>query len=128
VQLTDPVSKWLPAFKDLKVSTPGGDVAAQRQMTVQDLLRHTAGLAYGELTQNTAVKDALAKAGLYKPGVIDFDIRDMTGAEQIERLAKIPLIYQPGTTWEYSLPSDTLGRGVEAAAGQRPRRCMSEAR
>src|SRR5262245_61231067 len=51
LQLTDPVSKWLPAFKDVKVSTPGGDVAAQRPMTVQDLLRHTAGLAYGELTQ-----------------------------------------------------------------------------
>ena len=99
LQLTDPVSKWLPAFKDVKVSTQGGDVAAQRPMTVQDLLRHTAGLAYGELTQNPAVKEALAQAGLYKPGVIDFDIRDMTGAEQVERLARIPLIYHPGTTW-----------------------------
>ena len=126
LQLTDPVSKWLPAFKDVKVSTPGGDVAAQRPMTVQDLLRHTAGLAYGELTQNTAVKEALAQAGLYKPGVIDFDIRDMTGAEQVERLAKIPLIYQPGTTWEYSLASDVLGRVVEAASGKRLGDFMSE--
>jgi len=126
LQLTDPVSKWLPAFKDVKVSTPGGDVAAQRPMTVQDLLRHTAGLAYGELTQNAAVKDALAQAGLYKPGVIDFDIRDMTGAEQVERLAKIPLIHQPGTTWEYSLASDVLGRVVEAASGKRLGDFMSE--
>jgi len=126
LQLTDPVGKWLPAFKDVKVSTPGGDVAAQRPMTVQDLLRHTAGLAYGELTQNTAVKDALAQAGLYKPGVIDFDVRDMTGAEQVERLAKIPLIYQPGTTWEYSLASDVLGRVVEAASGKRLGDFMSE--
>ena len=62
--LTDPVSKWLPAFKDVKVWTASGDIAAERAMTVQDLLRHTAGLAYGELTQNGVVKDALAKAGL----------------------------------------------------------------
>ena len=88
-------------------------------MTVQDLLRHTAGLPYGELTQNAAVKDALAKAGLFKPGVIEFDVRDMTGAEQVERLARIPLLYQPGTTWEYSLATDVLGRVVEAASGKR---------
>ena len=126
LQLTDPVSKWLPAFKDMKVSTTGGEVPAQRAMTVQDLLRHTAGLAYGELTQNAAVKDALAQAGLYKPGVIDFDIRDLTGAEEVERLAKIPLIHQPGTTWEYSLASDLLGRVVEAASGKRLGDFMSE--
>jgi CubicO group peptidase (beta-lactamase class C family) len=119
LQLTDPVARWLPAFKDVKVWTDAGEVAAQRAMTVHDLLRHTAGLPYGELTQNAAVKDALAKAGLFKPGVIDFDIRDLTGAEQVERLAKIPLLHQPGTTWEYSLASDVLGRVVEAASGQR---------
>jgi CubicO group peptidase (beta-lactamase class C family) len=126
VQLTDPVFKWLPAFKDVKVSTSSGDVAAQRPMTVQDLLRHTAGLPYGELTQNVAVKDALALAGLFKPGVIDFDVRDMTGAEQVERLAKIPLIHQPGTTWEYSLATDVLGRVVEAASGKRLGDFLSE--
>jgi CubicO group peptidase (beta-lactamase class C family) len=126
LQLTDPVAKWLPAFKDVKVSTSSGDVAAQRPMTVQDLLRHTAGLPYGELTQNAAVKDALTQAGLFKPGVIEFDIRDMTGAEQVERLARIPLLYQPGTTWEYGLATDVLGRVVEAASGQRLGDFMSE--
>jgi CubicO group peptidase (beta-lactamase class C family) len=119
LQLMDPVSRWLPAFKDVKVWSEGGEVATQRPMTVQDLLRHTAGLPYGELTQNVAVKDALAQAGLFKPGVIEFDVRDMTGAEQVDRLAKIPLLYQPGTTWEYSLASDVLGRVVEAASGKR---------
>jgi CubicO group peptidase (beta-lactamase class C family) len=119
LQLGDPVSKWLPAFRDVNVSTPAGDVAPTRAMTVQDLLRHTAGLPYGELTQNAAVKDALTKAGLYKPGVIDFDVRDLTPAEEVERLAKIPLIHQPGTTWEYSLATDVLGRVIEAASGQR---------
>lgn len=126
LELTDPVAKWLPAFKDVKVSTSSGDVAAQRPMTVQDLLRHTAGLPYGELTQNAAVKDALAQAGLFKPGVIDFDVRDMTGAEQVERLARIPLIHQPGTTWEYSLATDVLGRVVEAASGKRLGDFMSD--
>jgi CubicO group peptidase (beta-lactamase class C family) len=119
LQLMDPVAKSLPAFKDVKVSTSGGDVPAQRPMTAQDLLRHTAGLPYGELTQNAAVKEALAKAGLFKPGVIEFDVRDMTGAEEVERLAKVPLIHQPGTTWEYSLATDVLGRVVEAASGKR---------
>jgi CubicO group peptidase (beta-lactamase class C family) len=126
LQLMDPVARWLPAFKDVKVSTEGGDVAAQRPMTVQDLLRHTAGLSYGELTQNAAVKDALAKAGLFKPGVIEFDVRDMTGAEEVERLARIPLIHQPGTTWEYSLATDVLGRVVEAASGKRLGDFLSE--
>src|SRR6185295_5788041 len=124
--LIDPVSEWLPAFKDVKVSTASGEVAAERPMTVQDLLRHTAGLPYGELTQNAAVKDALAKAGLFKPGVIEFDARDMTGAEQVERLSKIPLLYQPGSTWEYSLASDLLGRVIEAASSKRLADFLSE--
>jgi CubicO group peptidase (beta-lactamase class C family) len=126
LQLVDPVSKWLPPFKDAKVLTTAGEVTPERPMTVQDLLRHTAGLPYGELTQNAAVKDALAKAGLFKPGVIDFDVRDMTGAEQVERLARIPLLYQLGTTWEYSLASDVLGRVVEAASGKRLGDFLSE--
>jgi CubicO group peptidase (beta-lactamase class C family) len=119
VQLTDPVSKFLPAFKEVKVSIGAAEVPAERQMTVQDLLRHSAGLAYGELTTNTAVRAMLAKAGLAKPGVRDYDSRDMTGTEQVERLSKIPLVHQPGTTWEYSLASDVLGRVVEAASGKR---------
>ena len=124
--LSDPVSKWLPAFKDVKVWTANGEVAAERAMTVQDLLPHTAGLPYGELTQNATVKDALAKAGLFKPGVIEFDARDMTPAEEVERLAKIPLLYQPGTVWEYSLASDLLGRVIEAASGKRLADFLSE--
>src|SRR5262245_60711411 len=58
--LTDSVSKWLPAFQQVKVVGASGEVPAQRAMTVQDLLRHTAGLPYGELTQNASIKDALA--------------------------------------------------------------------
>jgi CubicO group peptidase (beta-lactamase class C family) len=129
LQLTDPVSKFLPAFKGQRVSVARADaefaritytnVAADREMTVQDLLRHTSGLAYGEITQNTPVKDAYAKAGVYLPGVRDYDSRDMTGAEQAERVGAAPLAHQPGTVWEYSLSSDILGRVVEAASGKR---------
>jgi CubicO group peptidase (beta-lactamase class C family) len=128
IQLTDPVSKYLPAFKSMTVSVAKADaefakitygqVPAEREMTVQDLLRHSAGLAYGEITQNAPVKEALGKAGLYKTA-IDFDVRDLTPAEQVERLSKVPLAHQPGTVWDYSLASDLLGRVVEAAAGER---------
>lgn len=129
LQLNDPVSKHLPAFKNMQVSVAKADaefarytyatVSADREMTVYDLLRHTAGLAYGELTANPSVKEAHVKAGLYQANVRDFDSRDMTPAEQVERLAKIPLIHQPGTIWDYSLASDLLGRVVEAVSGKR---------
>lgn len=130
------MAKFYPEFAKMQVSVPvkndGGQVVswdlapAARPMTVQDLLRHTAGLAYGELTNNAPVKEALQKSGLVKPNVIDFDSRDMTPAEQVERLAKIPLIHQPGTFWEYSLASDMLGRVVEAASGKRLGEFMEE--
>ncbi|MBC7703564.1 MAG: beta-lactamase family protein [Rhodoferax sp.] len=118
LQLSDPVAKHLPAFKDLKAYTATGTEPA-RPMTVQDLLRHTSGLGYGEISDNAAFKAALTQAGLYKPGNIDFDARDMSPAEQVSRLAAVPLLRQPGTAWEYSLSTDVLGRVIEAASGQR---------
>ena len=129
LQLNDPVSKHLPAMKNMQVSVAKADaefakysystVSADREMTVYDLLRHTAGLAYGELTANPAVKEAHIKAGLYLQNVRDFDAREMTPTEQVERMSKIPLIHQPGTIWDYSLASDLLGRVVEAVSGKR---------
>ena len=125
LQLTDPVSRWLPEFATMRVSvaTKGSDgktsydmVPAQRPILVQDLLRHTSGLAYGEITQNQPVRDAYAAAGVFKPGRIEYDSRDMTPAEQVASVARAPLIHQPGTVWEYSLASDILGRVVEAAS------------
>ena len=127
LQLADPVSKFLPEFAQLQVSQAKVDpygkvthvlVSAERPMAVHDLLRHTAGLAYGEITGNAAVKEAYTKAGLFKPD-LDYDTRDLTPAEQIERLGKAPLVHQPGTAWEYSLAIDVLGRVVEKASGMR---------
>jgi CubicO group peptidase (beta-lactamase class C family) len=127
VQLTDPVGKYLPGWDKLQVSVAGKDasgntsysmVPADRPMTVQDLLRHTSGLAYGEITQNAPVKEGLEKAGVYRKD-LDYEARGVTPAEQVERMAAVPLSLQPGTTWQYSLSVDALGRVVEAASGQR---------
>src|SRR6266852_5307751 len=128
IQLTDPVSKFLPAFKDMQVSvaTTGADgkttyanVPAAKPIIVQDLLRHSSGLAYAEITKNEPVKAAYVEAKFSQPGVHEYDSRGMTPAEQVARIAKAPLIHQPGTTWEYSMAVDILGRVVEAASGKR---------
>jgi CubicO group peptidase (beta-lactamase class C family) len=119
IQLTDPISKFLPAFKDMQVSvaTAGADgkttytnVPAARPIIVQDLLRHSAGLAYAEITKNEPVKAAYVEAKFSQPGIHEYDSRGMTPAEQVERIAKAPLIHQPGTMWEYKVHQSTRGR------------------
>ena len=87
-------------------------------MTVQDLLRHTSGLAYGEITQNAPVKDGLERIGVFRKDM-DYEARNVAPAEEIERMATVPLAFQPGTTWNYSLSVDMLGRVVERASGKR---------
>ena len=128
MELTDPISKFLPAFKDMQVAemTSNADgkpsysiVPANKPITIQDLLRHTAGFAYGEITKNEPVRQAYIEAKFYTPGEAEYDHRKMTPEEQVERMAKIPLIHQPGSTFEYSMAVDILGRAVEAASGQR---------
>src|SRR5262249_37111448 len=126
LQLTDPVGKFLPGFDKMQVSvankSPEGTtystVPAERAMTVQDLLRHTSGLAYGEITQNAPVKEGLERAGLYRKD-IDYEARGATPKEEVAGLASVPLAFQPGTTWNYSVSVDMLGRVVEAASGKR---------
>src|SRR3984893_2238101 len=130
IELTDPVSKFLPAFKAQQVSVARTDaefarvtyasVPADREATVQDLLRHTSGLVYCE-TLNTPVKDAYAKAGFCpKSGVLSgSNERNVAPDEQIDHLAKAPLAHQPGTVWEYGLSVDLLGRVIEAVSGKR---------
>src|SRR5438094_190655 len=131
LQLTDPVGKFLPGFDKMQVSvaTKSAEgqaynmVPAERAMTVQDLLRHTSGLAYGEITQNAPVKDGLERVGAYRKD-LDYEARGLTPKEEVERLATVPLASQPGTTWNYSLSVDVLGRVVEAtSATSLPRRC-----
>ena len=137
IQLTDPVSKFLPAFKGQQVSVARTDaefarvtyasVPADREMTVQDLLRHTSGLVYCG-TANTPVKDAYTKAGFCpKSGVLSgSNERNVKPDDQIDGLAKAPLAHQPGTVWEYGLSVDLLGRVIEAVSGQRLSKFLDE--
>ena len=118
--LTDPVSKFLPQLAHLQVAVEKKDpstgqttvelVPAQREITIQDLLRHTSGFTYGARTTNAAVKEAYARAGV--------DSRDLSNAELVDRLATVPLAHQPGAAWEYSRSVDVLGRLVEVISGK----------
>ena len=83
---------------------------AQREITIQDLLRHTSGFTYGARTTNAAAKEAYARAGV--------DARDLSNAELVDRLATVPLVHQPGAAWEYSRSVDVLGRVVEVISGK----------
>jgi CubicO group peptidase (beta-lactamase class C family) len=112
--LADPVAKYLPEFKDVKVGEEKPDksldlVAARRPMTIQDLMRHTSGLTYGFFGES-AVKAAYQAANLNEG--------DPSTAEFVARLATLPLAYQPGTTWDYSQATDVLGRVIEVVAGK----------
>lgn len=129
LQLTDTVARHLRAFdRPMVVSEARLDplynavsyvqVPAARQMTVQDLLRHTSGLAYGELTQNAQIRAVYARDGLVRT-TDPFDTRQLTPEQFTDAVAGAPLAKHPGTTWEYSLSSDVLGRVVEAVSGQR---------
>ena len=102
--VSDPVSKYLPALANRTVGVDRA--AAAREMTIQDLLRHTSGLTYAN-RGDTPVHKAYPASG-----------REMTGTEFIERLAQAPLLYQPGTTWEYGFSTDVLGRVVEVITGK----------
>ena len=84
-------------------------VAPTKPMTIQDLMRHTAGLTYGFFGEGV-VKKAYVDAHLFSG---DFD-----NATFVDRLAKLPLAYQPGTIWDYSHSIDVLGRLVEVVSGQ----------
>ena len=113
--LSDPISKFLPQLTNLKVAVERKDgagfdlVPVAREITIQDLLRHTSGFAYGSRTRNALVKERYAKEGV--------DSRDLTNAELVDRLARVPLAHQPGASWEYSRSTDVLGRLVEVIAG-----------
>jgi CubicO group peptidase (beta-lactamase class C family) len=118
IQLADPVSRHLPELKGLQVGVEKRDasgttslelVPAQREMTVQDLLRHTSGFTYG-IFGKSLVKDEYNKAGLFNP--------EQSSAELVTKLSKLPLAFQPGTIWDYSMSTDVLGALIERASGQ----------
>jgi CubicO group peptidase (beta-lactamase class C family) len=111
--LTDPVSKFIPAFKSVTVLEDGKPVAARRAITIRDLLTHRSGITYGFLN------GAAVGGGYRKDGVVDgLTTTTLTLEENINKLAAQPLISQPGAAFNYSLSTDVLGRVVEVASGQ----------
>jgi CubicO group peptidase (beta-lactamase class C family) len=111
VLLADPVSKYLPPLAELKVAEPGGSVRAPKQLpTIQDLLRHTSGLTYRD--RGTTPAHALY------PGSSVWAAERMPKEEAIAALAKSPLLFDPGSNWEYGFSTDVLGFVVEAVTGK----------
>jgi CubicO group peptidase (beta-lactamase class C family) len=116
--LSDPVSRWLPELGKREVAVEQRDPASgelrvqtapsPREMTVQDLLRHTSGLTYG-FFGDSWVDHRYLELGVFS--------RDRTLADTIAKLAGIPLKHPPGTRWEYSVSIDVLGRLVEVVSG-----------
>jgi CubicO group peptidase (beta-lactamase class C family) len=117
-QLTDPVSQFIPSFADMRVYTGGSDmrpvtVPAAEPVRIWHLMTHTAGLTYGFHRVHPA--DAMHRAAGF-----DIGIRPGITLEQAcDIWADIPLLFQPGAEWNYSVATDVLGRVVEVASGQR---------
>src|ERR1700732_562732 len=110
--LSDPIGKYLPELKDRKVAVVRGAeielVDAERPITIQDLLRHTSGLTY-EFRGSGPVHKMYMAERIYS--------RNQSNADQVAALAKLPLLHQPGTKWEYSRSTDVLGRLIEVLSG-----------
>jgi CubicO group peptidase (beta-lactamase class C family) len=115
--LNDPIGNYLPELKDMKVATPKGIEPAHRQPTLQDMLRHTAGVSYGNRGDTPLHK-------LYESKLKS--AANQSGAEFLQELGKLPLHYQPGTEWEYSHGLDVAGLAVEAVTRKRLGEFMHE--
>ena len=117
--LNHPVGDYIPELAKLEVGTVRRDPAtgektldrapAEKPITIQDLLRHTAGLSYGFMGESPVHK-------LYVEARLDH--RGTSNEEMLQKLSQLPLIAEPGTRWEYSMATDVLGRLVEVISGQ----------
>jgi CubicO group peptidase (beta-lactamase class C family) len=119
IQMSDPASRWFPELGKLPVGVLKTDasgavsmetVPAKRQITVQDLLRHTSGLTYGGRGATPIHKTFPASSSAAA--------EQYTGKEFIERLSKATLLYQPGSAWDYGFSIDVLGLIIEAESGK----------
>jgi CubicO group peptidase (beta-lactamase class C family) len=108
LKLDDPVSKYIPSFANLKVATSDGLRAPMREVTVRDLMLHTSGMTYGGQGPD-ALKEAYSKL---KP-MESADLKEMA-----EKLSKVPLAFDPGADWTYSVSIDVLGRVIEVVSEQ----------
>ena len=113
--LGDPVERFLPALGNRRVAVLSGDrpidtVPAKRSITMLDLMRHTSGLTYGG--RGTTEVHAMY------PGSSNSAGATLDSKAFLETLAAAPLLYQPGTVWDYGLSIDVIGLVVEALSGQ----------
>jgi len=118
LHLDDPVAKFIPAFADMKVGVEKKDETGKvtlaleplkRPITIEDLLRHTSGITYG-FYGDSLVRKLYADADLFNG--------DLTNAELVDRIARLPLVEQPGTLWDYGHSTDVLGRVIEVISGK----------
>ena len=114
-QLDDPIEKFIPQLANRKVLRPGATSLddtepAKRSITIRHLLSHSSGLSYGFFDPGTVIFKAYNERGVHNPATT---LADMVGV-----LADMPLIYHPGTSWEYSLAIDVVARLVEIISGQ----------
>jgi CubicO group peptidase (beta-lactamase class C family) len=117
-QLTDPVSKYIPAFADARVFTGGSDISyltepVTEPMRVWHLLTHTSGLTYG-FHRSHPVDAIYRGSGLEWGSPRELDLEGLCNL-----FASLPLLFQPGSEWNYSVSTDVLGRLVEVVSGQR---------
>ncbi len=117
-ELTDPVSKYIPSFRDVRVFAGGSDVSyktvpATEPIRIWHLLSHTSGLTYGFMRNHPV--DAIYRARGYEWG----SPRGADLAAVCDDFASMPLLFQPGSEWSYSVATDVLGRLVEVTSGQR---------
>lgn len=122
LELDDPVSKYIPAFAKIRVYASGGAAMPvlkdpEQPVRIRNLLTHTSGLTYG-LFSNTPVDSIYLGAGLFNS--------HHTIAELADTIAKLPLLFSPGTDWHYSFSLDVLGRVIEVASGQSFDRYLAE--
>src|SRR5687767_4126061 len=123
MMVNEPIGKYLPQLSRMRVGTRGCDgspaqtVALDREATIQDLMRHTSGFSYG--------RGATPLHKIYPIGSAASAVK-WTGAEFLDRLAELPLHFQPGSSWEYSLGLDILGLAIEAVAGKPLREYLHE--
>ena len=121
--LNAPISNWLPQFKDMKVGKVDADgnlttVPAKNPITVQDLMRHTNGLTYGG--RGTTPVHKLYPAGS-APAAFQYNAQEF-----IDKLASNPLLYEPGTVWDYGFGLDVLGIIQEKIADKPLQQVMQE--
>jgi CubicO group peptidase (beta-lactamase class C family) len=110
-QLRDPVSRFLPEFKGIKVWVSEGElIDPVREISIYDLLTHTAGLSYGGYEETGIPVDKLYDEA-------NLDNIEITNQEMVRRIASLPLLYHPGEKWFYSVATDVVGHLVEVIAG-----------